>query len=57
MSSLKSAYYLQVSSCQEMRDVPLWEIVNRTVSGYLHDYDLIKMLASGKVNHDRYYVK
>lgn len=53
-SPLESAFNLQVAAYSEMQKVPFWEIVNKTASGYYHDYDLIQLLISGKVNHDRY---
>lgn len=52
---LKSAFNLQVASHKEMYHTPFWEIVNITASGQLHDYDLIELLRTGIVNHDRYY--
>lgn len=54
-SILQSAFYLQVKNRKEMQDIPFWEIVNKTASGYFHDYDLIKLLNQGVVNHGRYY--
>lgn len=53
-SPLESAFNLQVAAYSEMQKVPFWEIVNKTASGYYHDYDLIQLLISGKVNYDRY---
>lgn len=55
-SPMQSVFTLQAAAHKEMQGVPFWEIVNKTASGYFHDYDLVKLLASGKVNHDRYYV-
>lgn len=54
-SSVQSAFYLQVKARKEMQDIPFWEIVNKTASGYFHDYDLIELLNQGIVNHERYY--
>lgn len=53
-SPLQSAFCLQVAAHKEMQGVPFWEIVNKTASGYFHDYDLMKLLDTGKINHDRY---
>lgn len=52
----KSALGMQVAEHDEMRKVPFFKVVNGTVSGEYHDYDLIELLLSGKVNHDRYYI-
>ena len=56
-SSLQSAFTLQAASHKEMREMPFYKIVNRTPVGYLHDYNLIRLLLHGVSNHDRYYVK
>lgn len=55
-SSLKSAFNLQVALHKEMSCTPFWKIVNITASGQLHDYNLIELLRTGIVNHDRYYL-
>ena len=55
-SSLRSAFYLQTAACQDMKNVPFWEVVNKTASGYFHDYDLIELLSTGTINHNRYYI-
>ena len=56
-SSLQSALTLQTASHREMQGVPFWQVVNQTPAGYFHDYNLIKLLLHGAVNHDRYYKK
>lgn len=53
----KSAFYMQVKNRKEMQGIPFWKIVNKTASGYFHDYDLIELLRHGTVNHERYYAK
>ena len=53
----KSAFYMQVKNRKEMQGIPFWKIVNKTASGYFHDYNLIELLRHGTVNHERYYVK
>lgn len=55
-SLVQSAFYLQVKSRKGMEDVPFWEIVCKTASGPLHDYDLIELLSQGTHKHGRYYV-
>ena len=53
-SSLKFAYYLQITDRDEMKDSPFWKIVNQTRSrGYHHD-DLINLLCKGQVIENRY---
>lgn len=52
-TELKSALRLQMSDCEGMRNIPFWEIVNNTAGGCLNDYNLIKLLNTGEVNHDR----
>ncbi|MCI8661567.1 MAG: DUF1919 domain-containing protein [Lachnospiraceae bacterium] len=53
----KSAFYFQLIDHEEMQSYPFWEIVNKTASGYFHEYDLIELLNTGMVNHDRYYLE
>lgn len=56
-SRLKSVCRLQTAGHKEMEAVPFWEITNKTASGHLQDYDLVKMLLEGVPNHDRYYIE
>jgi uncharacterized protein (DUF1919 family) len=56
-SPLKSAFKLQIAGRNEMNDVPLSEIVINIARGWCHDYDLIELLTTGKINHNRYYKK
>ena len=53
-SSLNSAYYLKMSGRDELKDIPFWEIVNKTASGHYHDYALLELLLTGKVSETRF---
>lgn len=52
-SPLHSAVFMRILRCEEMKKVPFWKVVNQSASGHFHDYDLIKLLLEGKINHDR----
>ena len=55
-STLQSSCTLQIASRKAMCNTKWWEMVNYTVSGFFHDYNLIDLLLEGRINHDRYYV-
>ena len=55
-SRLQSSCTLQIASRKAMRDMKWWGMVNYTVMGHFHDYNLIDLLLEGRINHDRYYV-
>jgi uncharacterized protein (DUF1919 family) len=52
-SPLKSACSMKLAEREEMSEVPFYEIVNGSVNGRYHDYDLIELLLNGRINHDR----
>lgn len=53
----RSAFSLQIANHNEMRNVPLYKMVNGIPKGEYHDYDLAELLLAGRVNHDRYCIK
>lgn len=53
--SLQSAYCLQLADRNVTKNEPFWSIVNKTAGGNYHDYNLIDLLLSGKVNRNRYF--
>lgn len=57
VKSLPSVLDMQIMRRTGMQDTPFWQVVNGTARGVYHDYDLIDLLLSGQVNHDRYYVE
>lgn len=56
-SSYRSAFYFQLLDYKAMQGYPFWEIVNKTVSGYFHEYNLIELLNTGMINHDRCFLR
>ncbi len=54
-STLSSSYYLQIRNKDIMKKIPFWSIVNKMASGHYHDYDLIDLLHTGKINKNRYF--
>lgn len=52
-SDYQSAFFMQIVKNKEMYNIPFYDVVNKTVKGFFYDYDLIKLLSIGVVNHDR----
>lgn len=56
-SSLESAFHIHFAEYEEVQSVAFGQIVNGIPRGNYHDYDIIKLLLTGKPNHDRYYIR
>ncbi len=54
-SSVQSAFFIKIATCEETKSIPFWEIVNKMAYGYFHDYDMIELLRYGEIKHGRLY--